>query len=44
MSSEKAKYVVEMMRKAESAPKPEGSPDYAKRRAFVEARHAQQKT
>lgn len=44
MSSEKAKYVVEMMRKAKSAPKPEGAPDYAKRRAFVEARHAQQKT
>lgn len=44
MSSEKAKYVVEMMRKAKSAPKPEGPPDYTKRRAFVEARHAQQKT
>lgn len=44
MSSEKARYVVEMMRKAKCAAKPDGPPDYAKRRAFVEGRHAQQKT
>lgn len=44
MSSEQAKYVVEMMRKAKSAPKPTGAPDYNKRRDFVEARHAQQRT
>lgn len=44
MSSEKAQYIVNMMRKMKAMPKPEGPPDYAKRRAFVEARHAQQKT
>lgn len=44
MSSEKAQYIVNMMRKMKTMPKPEGPPDYGKRRAFVEARHAQQKT
>lgn len=44
MSSEKAQYIVSMMRSMKAMPKPEGPPDYAKRRSFVEARHAQQKT
>ena len=44
MASEKAKYVVEMMRKAKAMPRQTGEIDYAKRRAFTEQRHAQQKT
>lgn len=44
MPSSKASYIVEMMRKVKRMPKQEGAVDYAKRRAFVEARHAQQPT
>ncbi len=44
MASEKAQQIVALMRQMKSAPRPEGPPDYAKCRAFVEARHAQQKT
>lgn len=44
MSSEKARSVIEMMRKAKSMPRTEEPVDYACRRAFVENRHAQQPT
>lgn len=37
MSSEKAQYIENMMRKMKAMPKPNGLPDYAKSRAFVEA-------
>ena len=43
MPSEKAALVIEMMRKAKSKPQ-QGKIDYAKRRAFVEQRHALQPT
>lgn len=42
MPSEKACYVIEMMKKVKSMPKTEEPVDYARRRAFVEKRHAGQ--
>lgn len=44
MSSEKAQYIIEMMRRGKNAPRQDEPVDYGKRRAFMESRHAQQKT